>query len=82
MHNKRDNYLESVDSKSRDGPDTPIYNIIHYIKRNNSEQMKVKVLYFAVLIFGKIPFHRAPNQSYKQLSTCEPDSYKIVNLST
>ena len=29
--------IESVDSISRDGPDTPIY-IIHYKKRNNSEQ--------------------------------------------
>ena len=30
--------IQSVDSISRDGPDTPIYNIIHYKKRNNSEQ--------------------------------------------
>ena len=29
--------IESVDSISRDGPDTPIY-IIHYKKQNNSEQ--------------------------------------------
>ena len=33
--------IESVDSISRDGPDTPIY-IIHYKKRNNSEQEKFK----------------------------------------
>ena len=32
--------IESVDSISRDGPDTPIY-IIHYKKRNNSEQVKL-----------------------------------------
>ena len=30
------NIIESVDSISRDVPDTPIY-IIHYKKRNNSE---------------------------------------------
>ena len=34
--------IESVDSISRDGPDTPI-NIIHYKKRNNSEQVKFKL---------------------------------------
>ena len=33
--------IESVDSISRDGPDTPIY-IIHYKKRNNSEQENFK----------------------------------------
>ena len=32
--------IESIDSISRDGPDTPIY-IIHYKKRNNSEQVKL-----------------------------------------
>ena len=32
--------IESVDSISRDGPDTPIY-IIHYKKQNNSEQVKL-----------------------------------------
>ena len=32
---------ESVDSISRDGPDMPIY-IIHYKKRNNSEQENFK----------------------------------------
>ena len=34
--------IQSVDSISRDGPDTPIYNIIHYKKRNSSEQEKFK----------------------------------------
>ena len=33
--------IGSVDSKYRDGPDTPIY-IIHYKKRNNSEQENFK----------------------------------------
>ena len=33
--------IESVDSISRDGLDTPIY-IIHYKKRNNSEQENIK----------------------------------------
>ena len=33
--------IESVDSISRDGPDTPTY-IIHYKKRNNSEQENFK----------------------------------------
>ena len=33
--------IESVDSISRDGPDTPIY-IIHYKKRNNSKEVKFK----------------------------------------
>ena len=33
--------IELVDSISRDGPDTPIY-IIHYKKRNNSEQENFK----------------------------------------
>ena len=33
--------IESVDSISRDGPDTPIY-IIHDKKRNNSEQENFK----------------------------------------
>ena len=33
--------IESVDSISRDDPDTPIY-IIHYKKRNNSEQENFK----------------------------------------
>ena len=32
--------VKSVDSISRDGPDTPIY-IIHYKKQNNSEQVKL-----------------------------------------
>ena len=31
--------IESVDSISRDGLDTPIY-IIHYKKRNNSKKVK------------------------------------------
>ena len=30
--------IESVDSISRDGPDTPLY-VIHYKKRNDSEQV-------------------------------------------
>ena len=30
--------IELVDSISRDGPDTPIF-VIHYKKRNNSEQV-------------------------------------------
>ena len=33
--------IESVDSISRDGPDTLIY-IIHYKKRNNSKEVKFK----------------------------------------
>ena len=32
--------IESIDSISRDGPDTPIY-IIHYKKQNNSKQVKL-----------------------------------------
>ena len=33
--------IELVDSISRDGPDTPILYIVHYKKRNNSEQVKL-----------------------------------------
>ena len=33
--------IESVDSISRDGPDTPIY-IIHYKKQNNLKEVKFK----------------------------------------
>ena len=37
--------IESVDSISRDGPDTPVY-VIHYKMTQDSELSVVKVLHF------------------------------------
>ena len=70
--------IESVESISRDGPDTPIY-IIHSKSEITRSRSNCKFYNFADLIFGRMSFHRAQDRSQKHSSTREPDSLKNVN---
>ena len=74
--------MESVDSISRDDPDTPIY-VTHYKKSNISEQITYDTFLLSQSDFGQIPHLSIPRTFKRTLAlvrTRHVEKLQIVHL--